>query len=265
MATLEQKIIEAFTKQNRQFLEEMQKMVRVTMLEPYDHNESGTVTMRYGSTPATVVGQSNSDSDDEVIDMTQRPRKIIPGRPQHYHMHFEGIKGMKCQGPNGCQDEPFDIDKTIIMPLPAAMIYFGSWLKFNKVWGPGEQPDTYDTIQHQEKLVAACWGGYQKRIRSQANYVPNDWRSLESVGAPAVPKVSIVRLDTQLRKIPNSEFIPWETYDFMSKVVPDRWSENPNDRIMQVTEAGFQEAVAAAVAKALAAERGNNMPQKARA
>lgn len=259
MATLEAKIIEALTKQNRQYLEEMQKWVRVTLLAPYEHAD-GVVTMRHGSTPATILGQPNPDGDDEVIDMTQRPRRVIPGKPIHYHLSFDGVKGMKCV----CQDEPFDIDKTIIMPLPAAMIYFGSWLKFNKVWGPGEQPDTYDTVQHQKKVVAACWGGYKKRPRSIANYVPNDWRSLESIGIPAIPNVEIVRLDTQLRKIPNSQFNPWETYEFEKDIVADRWSEDPNNKLFQVTEAGFAAAVADAVAKALAAERGNNMPQKAR-
>lgn len=259
MATLEEKITEAFTRQMRQYLEEVQKMVRVTLLEPYTGNSDGIVTMRYGSTEARVMGQGPDDA--EIIDLTQKPRKIIPGRPIHYHLSFEEQKDIRCMGPHGCQDEPFDINKTIIMPLPAAMIYFGQWTKFDKVYAAGEQPDTYDTLQHQKKLVAAQWGGFKKRHRSMANYVANDWRSLESVGIPNIPNVRLERLDTQLRKIPNSAFEPWKVYEFHKDVVPDRWSENPNDKIIAVTASQMQEMIAQAVAEQLA--RGNNLPQKA--
>lgn len=253
MATLEQKIAEAIQKQTEQYMREYQKTVRVTLLEPYAHNK-GVVTMRFGSTEARVMGQAREGEDDEVIDMTQRPRKIIPGRPIHYHLSYEPVLGMKCE----CQDEPFDIDATIIMPQIAAEIYFGHWQKFSKIYSASDTVDTADTVAWQKKLVASQWGGYAKRHRSRQNYVGDDWRSLESVGIPAVPNVEVVRLDTQLRKIPNSEFQPWQTYDFQAEVVADIWSEKPGERVMTFTEDQLRAFIAAEVA------RGNNLPQKAK-
>ncbi len=247
MATLEEKIVESITRQLRQYQEEYQKMARVTLLETYAHN-SGVVTMRHGSTAARYPGQSVDGEDDEVIDLTRAVRKPIPGRPIHYHLSFEGVKEMRC----ACQDEPFDIDKTIIVPLPTANLWFGNWQKFSKIYGAGENPDTEDTMAFQKRRVGNQWGGYAKRRRSPQNYTPNDWRTLESIAIPPVPNVSIVRLDTQLKKIPNSEFIPWEVYKFHDDIVPDRWTENPSDKIMQVTESQFEALVAAAVAKQMA-------------
>lgn len=264
MATLEEKITEAFTKQMRVYLEQMQHMVRVTLLEPYEDWRTGStiVTMRHGATEARVVGQPRDGEDDEVIDLTQGPRKIIPGKPIHYHLSYDPVKDMRCMGPHGCSDEPFDIDNTIIMPLPAAEIYFGHWLKFGKISGPGDHIDTYDTVDHQKKLVAECWGGYRIRPFDPRYDAPKSWRKLEKVCMPAIPNVEIVRLDTQLRAIPHSTFRPLETYNFGKEVVPDRWTENPADRIISVTESQFDKMVSEAVAKHL--ERGNNLPQKAR-
>ena len=81
---------------------------------------------------------------------------------------------------------------------------------------------------------------------------------LEIIAAPAVPNVEIVRLDSQLRKIPNSSFRPWETYDFAKEVVADRWNET-REPVMSFTEEDLKAYIAAAVADAA---RGNNMPNK---
>jgi hypothetical protein len=262
MATLEEKILEARDKQNRQFMEEMSKWVRVTLLEPYMDWRTGesVVTMRYGSTAARVVGEDVQGEDDEVIDLTRKQRNIIPGRPIHYHLSWDDKTEMRCMGEFGCQNEPFDINRTITMPLPAAENWFGRWLKFNKVLSPGENPDPYDSIQHQRKLVASRWGDYKLRQFDSRIDAPKSWRKLEKIGAPAVPNVEIVRLDSQLKTIPNSKFVPWEVYAFSKEVVEDRWSENPQDRIMSFTESQLKEYIANAVAEA---SRGNNMPQKA--
>lgn len=252
MATLDDLIKTAFEKQMRQYLSEAQKLVRVTLLEPYPYS-NGVVSMRYGSTDARVQGQAQDGEDDEVIDLTRARRRVIPGRPIHYHLSFEDVKDMKCE----CQAEAFDIEKHITMPLPAAMIWFGSWMKFDKIHGPGEQPDTYDTVGHQRKLVAMQWGGFRKRPRTMANYVANDWKSLESIGVPPMPNVEIVRLDSSFRKLPNSEFRPKDVYNFEKDVVADRWSENPNERVLSFTEAQLREFIAAEMA------RGNALTGKA--
>lgn len=262
MATLNDKIIEAATKQNRQFMEEMSKWVRVTLLEPYTDWRTGSdvVTMRFGSTSAKEVGEHVQGEDDEVIDLTRKQANIIPGRPIHYHLSWEDKVGMDCSGDFGCSEHPFDIGKVITMPLPAAENWFGRWLRFNKIYAPGEQPDAYDSMQHQRKLVAARWGDYKLRQFDSRIDAPKSWRKLEKIGAPAVPKVEIVRLDTQFRAIPNSSFKPWDVYQFDKDIVPDRWSENPNDKIISVTESSMKEMIAAAVAEQM---RGNNMPSKA--
>ena len=264
MATLNDKIIEAATKQNQQFMQEMSKWVRVTLLEPYTDWRTGSsiVTMRFGSTAAKVVGEDVAGEDEEVIDLTRKQRNIIPGRPIHYHLSWDDITEMRCMGSHGCQDEMFDIGRTITMPLPAAENWFGRWLKFNKVFAPGEMGDTYDSIQHQRKLVAAQWGDFKLRQFDSRIDAPKSWRKLEKIGAPAVPNVEIIRLDTQFRAIPNSSFKPWEVYEFTKDIIADRWSENPNDKIITVTESSMKEMIAAAVAEQL---RGNNVPNKARA
>lgn len=248
MATLEDKIREDHERQMRQLVAERAKMVRVTLLEEYAYDHFGAwglVTMRDGSTEARVVGQAREADDDEVIDLTRRQRAVIPGRPIHYHLSLEGVENMRCS----CQDEPFSIDKTIIMPLPAAQRYFGYWTKFNKILAPGEIANTEDTVEWQKKLVAATWFGYKKRPRDRSNYVGDDWRTLESTAPPAMPKVEIHRLDTQFRKIPNSEFRPWDVYKFENDCVPDRWAVDPKQKIMSFTEDQFREAIAAELAK----------------
>lgn len=258
MATQEDLIKTAFEAQWRQYMAEVQKMCRVTLLEPYTGNREGIVTMRYGSTDARVAGTPRDGEDDEVIDLTRGVRRVIPGHAVHYHLSFKEVKGYKCE----CQDEPFDFNETTIMPLPAANIWFGNWQKFGKVYAAGESPDTQDTVEWQKKRLASQWGGYIKRARNPANYTPNDWRTLESVGIPAMPKVEIVRLDSAFRVLPNSTFLPREVYNFEKDVVPDRWSENPAEKIISVTAGDMQRMIAEAVAEQLA--RGNNLPQKAK-
>lgn len=240
MATLEQKIIEAAERQTRQYIEERNKMARVTLLAPYEYN-NGIVTLRYGSEEATVIGRGQ---DDEVIDLTRVRTRIIPGRPIHFHFSMTK-QNMKCV----CQDEPFEINETIVMPLPVAQIYFGNWTKFDQPLRQGENPDTEDTMQWQKKRAAEVWGGYRKRPRSQAQYIGNDWRSLESIGPPKMPNVEIVRLDSQFRKLPNSTFRPLEVYAFEKDLVPDRWTQDPANTIITVTEKDFKEAIAAEVAR----------------
>ena len=146
MATLNEKIIEAATKQNAQFMQEMSKWVRVTLLAPYTDWRTGAdvVTMRFGSTAAKVVGEDVAGEDNEVIDLTRKQANIIPGRPIHYHLSWEDRTGMDCSGDFGCSEQPFDIGKVITMPLPAAENWFGRWMKFNRVLAPGENPDPYD-------------------------------------------------------------------------------------------------------------------------
>ena len=263
MATLNEKIIEAATKQNAQFMQEMSKWVRVTLLAPYTDWRTGAdiVTMRFGSTSAKIVGEDVQGEDNEVIDLTRKQANIIPGRPIHYHLSWEDKTGMDCSGDFGCSEHPFDIGKVITMPLPAAENWFGRWLKFNKVLAPGENPDPYDSMQHQRKLVAARWGDYKLRQFDSRIDAPKSWRKLEKIGAPAVPKVKIERLDTQFRVIPNSAFEPWAVYKFENECVEDRWSAEGPDKLMAFTEAQLK----AFIAEAVAAERGNNVPNKARA
>ena len=139
--------------------------------------------------------------------------------------------------------------------------WFGRWMKFNRVLAPGENPDPYDSMQHQRKLVAARWGDYKLRQFDSRIDAPKSWRKLEKIGAPAVPKVKIERLDTQFRVIPNSAFEPWAVYKFDDETVPDRWSAEGPDKLMAFTEAQLK----SFIAEAVAAERGNNVPNKARA
>ena len=243
MATLEQNIVESIKANQEAYLKEYMRQVRVTLLSEYEHND-GIVTMRYASEAARVEGEPNED--DDLIDLSQkRPVRITAGRPVHYHMSFEP-RTMTCL----CQDDPFEINDTIVMPLPGAMIWFGHWLNFGKKPKAGGTPDTAASMAWQKKLVALQWGGYQVRPFDARYDAPKSWRKLENIGIPPVPNVEIVRLDSQLRKLPNSEFRPWEVYDFHKDVVPDRWSEQPGERVMSFTEADLKAFIAEQVAAA---------------
>lgn len=251
MATLEQNIVESIKANQEAYLKEYMRQVRVTLLSEYEHND-GIVTMRYSSEDAKVLGAPNED--DELIDLAaKRPLRIVAGRPVHYHMSFTP-QTMTCS----CQDEPFEINDTIVMPLPGAMIWFGHWLGFDKVLKPGQVQDTYSSKEWQKKLVALQWGGYKVRQFDSRYDAPKSWRKLENIAAPAVPNVEIVRLDSQLRQIPNSKFVPWAVYDFNREVVPDRWTET-REPVMSFTEADLKAYIASAVADAT---RGNNVPNK---
>jgi len=213
MAKLEDLIMAAYEKQMRQYMDQMAKQVRVTMLEDFPAGSPrGHVCMRHGSTEAYV--QPNGPDDDmEVNDMTSKPRRIVPGRPIHYHLSKEPILNYDCV----CQDEPFDIDYTIQMPLVAAQLYFGNWTMFDQVQKPGKMPDVENSKEWQKKKVANAWGGYKKARLLKETY-HGQAKNLPNIGPPDVPKVEIVRLDSTLRAIPNSKFVPWETYRFMDDV-----------------------------------------------
>lgn len=241
MASLESKILDAHEKQMRQFLDEYSKMARVTLLEPYPHN-NGIVTMRYGASEAQVMGEGGDDPD--VIDLTRRPRRIIPGTPNHYHLSWEEME-MRCE----CEREPFTINKTIVMPLVAAEVWFGHWQRFTKILAAGEVPDPESSSAWQKKKVAQQWGGYTHRRTQTGENYRGLYAKLERISPPPVPNVEIVRLDSQMKKIPNSAFRPLEIYKFDADCVPDQWNSGYDTNLVAYTKADMEKAIAEAVAK----------------
>jgi hypothetical protein len=256
MATLQEDITKANAAQMRTYTDDMTKYVRVTLLEPY--GPDGILTVAFGYSEPQVYENPKSQDSDGGWDIKAPPR-IVPGRPIHYHASVPD-QVTKCPCIQRCDYDDLMIESVVNMPMPVAKIWFGNWDVFDTVYDPRNPVETRMTAPFEAKRVAHMWGGWKTRRRRGAD---DSYKTLTRVAPPAVPKVSIERLDTQFRRIPNSTFEPWKRFDFMENVFPDEADaqEAPRPSIVPVTVDQMNALVQAAVAEALKSKKAGSPSQ----
>ena len=257
----------------------MSKMVHVTLNKPYQGDPHATVVLTYGREEATPVGPDTyrDDGGESPVPASDRlfsqgagaaPR-WVPGKWIHYHLRYEKGPLGKC----ACgQDPDTEVGPEAVMPGPVARHWFGDWdvLAYEmKAASMGATLDYWLTRPwHRDRVATENWGGYEKDFPAgiQQIYDRNgaiNVRALRNFAPPPIPDVTITRLDTMMRRIPNTAARVWDIF---------RWDEmcekGPRmhffDAAVQPTSGpNIEQIVATAVAAALAAERAKaESPQK---
>jgi hypothetical protein len=255
----------------------MTKQVYVALEEPYLGDPQRTVVLVYGREEATPVGDDRYQDDGAGSPPTVATERLFtqgaefaaprwePGKWVHYHLRWEEGPLGKCE----CGQDPETIvGRACIMPAPVARHWFGDWdvVSYELRTRPGQMvEDWLKRSWHRDRVANECWGGYEWDFppgvpvfdaKGAVNY-----RAMRRFGPPAVPHVVIHRLDSMMRKLPNTEARPWEIFDWVGacdkgpRVYFTGQSAPAKPGVMQVTEAEFKEQIALAVAAALAAER----------
>lgn len=252
----------------------MSKYVTVTLDKPYLDDPKKTVVLTYGYGEATPIGPDGYRDEgagsnpvpasDRLFTQGQgaAPR-WIPGKPTHFHLRFE-------EGPLGdcsCGQDPDTIvGRESVMPGPVARHWFGDWdvVAYELKVQPGQRlEDWLKRTWHRDRVAAENWGGYEMDFPVgvpvyDAKGAVNI-RALRKYGAPAVPHVTITRLDTMMRRLPNTAAVVWDIFkweDALEKGPRMHFFANKLDVGMKmVSEEDFERRVAQAVAAALAAQQ----------
>jgi hypothetical protein len=253
----------------------MSKLVHVSLDKPYLGDPQKTVVLVYGYGEATPIGPDHYSDEGSgtppvpVSDrlFTQGSEFAAPrwerGKPIHWHLRYEeGFLG-QCE----CgQDPETVVGREAIMPGPVARHWFGDWdvVAYELKTRPGQiLEDWLKRSWHRDRVATENWGGYMMDFppgvptydaKGAINY-----RALRRYGPPAVPHVTIHRLDTMMRKLPNTEAKIWDIFKWdeaCEKGERMHFFENKRETgVLQVTQDDLQKMIAQGVAAALAAER----------
>jgi hypothetical protein len=259
---------EQLSSQNEQLSDMMSKTVLVTLDEAYLGDPEKTVVLTWGRDRATATGPQGNMSKEYVTftgsgilsndgEAFMQPR-WVPGKWRHYHLRMnEGPLG-KCS----CGMDPdTKVGPTCYMPQPVAIAWFGDWNVLQYELSHNEGQTTHEHLTrkyHADRVATDMWGGYVHDLpiglpahdaRGALNY-----RAFQKFECPPIPHVSIVRMDSMHRRLPNTMVKPWEIFkweDQLSTLERSYLSEaKPRDaaaNFMQVTEGQFADAVAKAV------------------
>jgi hypothetical protein len=252
----------------------MSKMVMVTLDQPYLGDPHATVVLTYGYGEATPVGPDtyrDEGAGSEPVPASDRlftqglgiaPR-WVPGKPQHWHLRYE-------EGPLGncaCGMDPeMIVGRESVMPGPVARHWFGDWdvVAYELQAKPGQALDNWLTRSwHRDRVADENWGGYERDFPPGVPVYDNrgavNVRALRRFGPPKVPHVTIARLDTMMRRLPNTAAKPWEIFkweDACDKGPRMHFFDNHLETgTLSVTQADLNKMIAQGVAAALAAER----------
>ena len=239
----------------------MEKVVAVTLEEPYMGDPERTIALTWGRGEARPVSSGGVQDYTVASDRLpgQDPSYIPPrweaGKWKHYHLRFQ-------EGPLGkCScDMPRDtmIGPVCYMPAPVAKVWFGDWdvVSYELQQRPGQVPEPeYTRTWHRERVAWEMWGGYGMDFPAGSAGVKRG--ELRRFDPPSVPHVSIVRIDSRNQRLPNTEVRPWEIFqwqDQCAKVARAYHAGRPNEQaaVMQVTEAQLQAFIENAVNAKLA-------------
>ncbi|MGA7808937.1 hypothetical protein [Bradyrhizobium sp.] len=257
----------------------MSKMVHVTLNKPWKGDPQETVVLTYGREEATPVGPDTyrDDGGESPVPASDRlftqgagaaPR-WVPGKWVHYHLRFE-------KGPLGAcacgQDPETEVGPEAVMPSPVARHWFGDWdvsAYELKAASMGITLEPWLTRPwHRDRVATENWGGYEKDFPAgiQQIYDRNgaiNVRALRNFAPPQIPDVTVTRLDTMMRRLPNTAARVWDIFKW-----DDMCEKGPrmhffNAKIQPATGPDIQQIVANAVAAALAAERAKSeRPEK---
>lgn len=248
----------------------MSKMVHVTLDKPYKGDPQATVVLTYGREDATPVGADTyqDSGGDAPVQTSERlfsqgagatPR-WKPGPWVHYHLRFEAGPLGKCS----CGQDPETIvGPECVMPGPVARHWFGDWDVVAYELRAASQGVTLDSWLtrpwHRDRVASENWGNYEKDFPAgvQQIYDRNgaiNVRALRNFAPPPIPHVTITRLDTMMRRLPNTSASIWDIFkwDDMCEKGPRMHFFDANIQpaagTMQVTPDQLQQMIAQAVA-----------------
>lgn len=254
----------------------MSKQVFVTLDQPYKGDPKATVVLTYGREEATPSGPDRYSDDGAGTQPVPASERLFtqgadfaapmwePGKWIHYHLRYEEGPLGKCS----CGQDPETIvGPEAVMPGPVARHYFGDWdvVAYELRARPGQQmPDWLTRSFHRDRVAAEIWGGYEMDfppgvpVYDQRGAV--NVRALRKYAPPQVPHVTIHRLDTMMRKLPNTEAKPWEIFDWQGmceKGARMNFFANKLDAAgtQSYSPEDLQKLIAIGVQAALAAER----------
>lgn len=270
---------ETIVKMNSITTQVMSKLVHIALEKPYLGDPQATVTLTYGYAEATAIGQDTFRDDgvgsnpvpasERLSQMGQgaAPR-FVRGKPIHWHLRFE-------KGPLGncaCgQDPETEVGPETVMPGPVARYYFGDWdvLAYEaKAALSSQQLEPWLTrVYHRDRVGAEHWGGYEMDFPAGVSSIYDqrgaiNTRALRRFAPPNVPHVAITRLDTMMRKLPNTAARPWEIFkweDSCEKGARMHFFENKPaaNGMVSVTPDDLQKLIAQGVQAFMAAQSAN--------
>ncbi len=253
----------------------MSKNVLVTLEQPWPNAENEqTVTLAYGREDATPIGPDTYRDEGFGTQPVMTSERLFtqgmgaaprwdPGMWIHYHLRFTKGPLGKCR----CGQDPETlIEAQAIMPAPVAREYFGDWEVPGYELRVREGQMVEDWLQrswHRDRVAKSHWGGYEWDFPPGVPIYDSkgavNYRAMRVFGPPKVPHVAICRLDTMMRRIPNTEARPWEIFEWGKMVekgprIGFSGATAKEAGLLTVTEDEFNRRVAQAVAAALAAQ-----------
>lgn len=253
----------------------MSKTVHVSLDAPYMDDPQKTVVLLWGYGEATPSGQDRYQDDGAGTNPVPASERLfsqdpafaaprwIPGKPIHFHLRWEEGPLGKC----ACGQDPDTIvTREALMPGPVARHWFGDWdvVSYELRVVPGQMlPDWLTRTWHRDRVAAENWGGWEMDFPPGVPVYDSkgavNVRALRKFGPPKVPQVTITRLDSMMRKMPQTEARIWEIFkwqDACEKGPRMHFFENHLETgKLTVTADELQKMIAQGVAAALAAER----------
>jgi hypothetical protein len=250
----------------------MSKYVTVTLNAPYKGDPQATVVLTYGREEATPVGSDTYRDEGIGTEPVQTSERLfsqgagaaprwVPGKWVHYHLRYEKGPLGKC----ACgQDPETEVGPECVMPGPVARHWFGDWDVVAYELQAASRGLTLDNWLtrpwHRDRVAAENWGGYEKDFPAGIQQIYDRFgainvRALRNFAPPPIPDVTVTRLDTMMRRLPNTAARVWEIFkwDDVCEKGPRMHFFDANPKVAQGPD--IQQIVAQAVAAALAAER----------
>jgi hypothetical protein len=153
------------------------------------------------------------------------------------------------------------------MPAPVAREYFGDWQvpEYELRIREGQMvEDWLKRSWHRDRVAKSHWGGYEWDFPPGVPIYDSkgavNYRAMRPFGPPKVPHVTIARLDSMKRRLPNSEARPWEIFDWAAMCekgprIGFSGATAQKADVLTVTKDDLNQLIAQGVAAALAAER----------
>jgi hypothetical protein len=249
----------------------MSKYVTVTLDKPWQNDPKATVVLTYGREDATPVGQDTYRDEgvgSEPVPASERlftqgagaaPRWKA-GPWIHYHLRFEEGPLGKCS----CGQDPETIvTRECVMPGPVARHWFGDWDVPSYELRAATMGITLENWLtrpwHRDRVATENWGGYEKDFPAGIQQIYDRFgainvRALRNFAPPAIPDVTITRLDTMMRRLPNTSARIWDIFkwDEMCEKGPRMHffdsNNQPTGGSMQVTAEQLQQMIAQGIA-----------------
>jgi hypothetical protein len=249
----------------------MSKMVMVTLNKAWKGDPQETVVLVWGREEATATGQDTyrDDGGDPPVMASERLFQVgagaaprwKPGAWIHYHLRMEKGPLGKCS----CgAPEDTEVGPDCVMPGPVARYWFGDWDVASyelRAAATGVTLEPWLTRPwHRDRVASESWNGYELDFPASLQQIYDrngalNVRALRKYGLPEIPDVTVTRLDTMMRRLPNTAARIWDIFKW-----EDQLEKSPrmNFFTKNTQPAGgpnLEEIVARAVAAAIAAER----------